>query len=86
MVFYWVALAFLAVVVNASDVAMKLRVNGTLQESERFSWWNRDARAVARKYRDLFPDSYLPDVERYSFWLFLVLLAAGVVASLRKPN
>jgi|HubBroStandDraft_5_1064220.scaffolds.fasta_scaffold207576_2 hypothetical protein len=86
MVVYWVALAFFAVVTNSSGVVMKVRVNDTLPQSERFSWWNRDARGVSRKYRQLFPDSYLPDVERYSFWLFLVMLAACVIASLQKPN
>jgi hypothetical protein len=64
---------------------MKLRVNDTLQQSERFSWWNRDARAISRKYREFFPDSYLPDVERYSFWLFLALFAVWLPA-LWKSN
>jgi hypothetical protein len=84
MALYWIALVSLAVVVNASDMVMKLRVNRTLQENERFSWWNRDARAVSRKYRELFPESYLPDTERYSFWLFLVMLAAWAIPSLWK--
>jgi hypothetical protein len=86
MIFYWVSLAFLAVVVNVSDIVMKLRVNGTLQERERFSWWNHGARAVSRKYRDLFPGSYLPDVERYSFWLFVGMLLMWAVGDVWKRN
>jgi hypothetical protein len=58
MAWYWIALVFFAGVANASDLVMKHHVDRTRQENEWFSWWNRDARAVPRKRRELFPESY----------------------------
>lgn len=81
MIAFWIVFAILAVVSNATAVTMKVRLNEILPEGERFSWWNRDGRAVSRKYQELFPDSYLPYIDRYSFWIIVALLGAAVMVS-----
>lgn len=87
MAWYWITIAWLLVVaVNVCAVVMRVRVNRTLPESERFSGWRRDAGAVSRRYRELFPNSYLPDLERYSFWLVVVMLLVWLIDALWKTN
>jgi hypothetical protein len=82
MFIYGIA-AFLifGVVTNASSTVMQMRVNDRVPEDERFSWWSRNYADVGRKYRELFPESPLPDIARYSGWICLLLLAAGVLIS-----
>jgi hypothetical protein len=76
-----VAFLIFGVVTSASSTVMKMRVNDRVPEDERFSWWSRNYADVGRKYRQLFPDSVLPDIARYSGWISLLLLAAGVLNS-----
>jgi hypothetical protein len=69
------------VVTSASSTVMKMRVNDRVPEDAQFSWWSRNYADVGRKYRELFPDSPLPDIARYSGWICLLVLAAGVLKS-----
>ena len=66
---------------SAASAVMKIQVNDRVPEDERFSWWSRNYTDVGRKYRELFPGSPLPDIARYSGWICLLLLAAGVLNS-----
>jgi hypothetical protein len=86
MAIFWSILVLSVIVTNLADVAMKIQVNERLPSEEKFSWWNRDSWRVARKYRDFYPNSYLPLISQCTFWLFVVLLSAGIVGTLRKPN
>jgi hypothetical protein len=72
-----VALVIFGAVTSASSTVMKMQVNDRVPEDERFSW-SRNYADVGRKYRQLFPDSLLPDIARCSGWICLLLLATGV--------
>jgi len=77
-----IAFLIFGVVTNTASTVMKMQVNDRVSEDERFSWWSRNYAEVGRKHRELFPDSPLPDIARYSGWVCLLLLAAGVLVSL----
>jgi hypothetical protein len=86
MVIFWLVLALAIIVTNYADVVMKVRVNGNLPVEERFSWWSRSGWKVARKYSELFPDSYLPIISKASFWLLVALFVAFLIGSIWKGN
>jgi hypothetical protein len=79
-----VAFLILAAVSSTASTMMKIRVNNELKKDERFSWWSRDYSDVGRKHRQLFPESSLPDIARFSAWMCLLLLAAAILISMRK--
>lgn len=82
--FIYGVIAFLifGVVTSTASTVMQLRINDRVPEDERFSWWSRNYAEVGRKYREFFPNSPLPDIARYSGWMCLLLLAAGVFNSI----
>jgi len=66
---------------------MKFRVNSRASSPEsKFSWWVRDSSEVARTYQELFPDSYLPSISRYAFWLMVAAALVFLSISLWKSN
>jgi hypothetical protein len=81
MTIFWIILVLLVVVTNIADIAMKLEINGELPPEEKFSWWSRNYWGVERRYREFHPESYLPSVARWSFWLFVALFAMWGIAS-----
>jgi hypothetical protein len=83
MLIYWlVSIAALALAVNAiAATVMKLGVNHSVQSKEKLSWWSRRYGKIERKHRELYPDSYLPLVAQWSFWLAVAMFAIFVVAS-----
>jgi hypothetical protein len=87
MSLYVATVVLLIVVLNASGIVMQVRVNRILEEPERFSWvGRRNSIAVSRKYRELFPDSYLPKIARYSSWLIAALIPTGIAVDLWKSK
>ena len=81
----FLTILMLAVIVcNYSYVRMKLQVNSTLPEDKKFSWWNNDVRQVARKYKELYPDSMLWLVGRASYFVVLGLICGIVCLQLFK--
>jgi hypothetical protein len=76
-VFLIICLLVLAISLNTSHILMKYRLNSTLPEDQRFSWWSRDFREVSDAYRKGFPDSVLPDIDQYggyAIWAFFAVL------------
>ncbi len=86
MALFWSILILSILVTNSASIVMKLQVNEKLPPEERFSWWNRDFWKVARKYQEFYPDSYLPLIDKCSFWLCVALAAVFIVWSLSQPN
>ena len=83
---FW-SLAVLAIGANiVANFSMKIRVNGRLPEQERFSWWSRNFWAVARKYAEFYPESDLPMVGQFSFWVGFALGAAFLANKLWNSN
>ena len=86
MAFFWLVLVLSIVVTNYADVVMKIHVNDKLPAGKRFSWWSRNSWVVARKYKEFYPDSYLPLISLGSFLLCLALLAFILARQLWEPN
>jgi len=80
-VFGIVAFLIFGLVTDATSTMMKMQVNDKLPEAERFSWWARNYSTIGRKYPEVYPDSLLPDLARYSGWVCIFLLAAAVLSS-----
>jgi hypothetical protein len=60
-------------------VWMKKRVNEELPEDLRLSWWSRNYRQVERLYGEQNPDSILPDLSRYGYYVALALMGVMVL-------
>jgi hypothetical protein len=70
---------------NIISVIMKIRVNEQRVEGPRLSWWSRDFRAVTRTYREYYPNSILPDAERYvSYVVYALFVAVVLTGTLSK--
>ena len=81
MTIFWIILVLLVVVTNIADIAMKLAINGELPPEKKLSWWSRNYWGVEQKYREFHPESCLPSVARWSFWLFVAMFAMWGIAS-----
>jgi len=81
MAIFWLMLVLSIAACGIASTFMKMEVNGRLPPAERFSWWNRDAGKVTRKYREFYPDSYLPVIAQFSFWLFVILFVVWAILS-----
>jgi hypothetical protein len=82
MIFVIVAFIAFGLITDGTATIMKIRINEKLPQGERFSWWARNYSAVGQKYRELFPNSLLPDISRYSGWICVLLFVASIMASL----
>ena len=65
-----------------AQTVVKMDVNSSIPESERFSWLSRYTSKVGRRHRELFPGSPLPAVAQLSYWICLLILAAMFVQGL----
>jgi hypothetical protein len=73
----------LGAVANVIFMTMKIRVNSKRLDGEKFPWWVRDFRRVNQKYSEYYPNSILPDIDRYGgyflYGLFAVVILAGLL-------
>jgi hypothetical protein len=84
MITLFVCLVVLILVVDVLFVVMKTTVNGRLPEGQKLSWWRRDFREVKRNYRELYPDSSLPNVATALWYgllsIFVVLMVSSALS------
>ncbi|MGD0631149.1 MAG: hypothetical protein ABR987_17610 [Terracidiphilus sp.] len=87
MLIYLIVATFIVGLVNGiAGIAIKIQVNRSLPEGERFSWWNRfNYFEVQSKHRELFPGSFLPGVAQFSLVISLFLFAA-IILTLMKAR
>jgi hypothetical protein len=64
---------------NIISITMKLRLIDDGVPNNRFSWWSRDFREVNRMYREHYPNSVWPSIDRYVGYLVYALFAAVVL-------
>jgi hypothetical protein len=61
--------AGVAVINSLVRVHMKLEINRRASTRDRISWWAIDTKSeIARKYRNLEPESALPSIARVTWW------------------
>jgi hypothetical protein len=65
---------------------MKVRVNEELPEDRQLSSWSRNFEEVRRLYREQHPDSILPDLNRYGYYLALALMAAMILLGISSKG
>lgn len=79
-----ICILVLAIIINVISIIMKVRVNAKRFDDEKLSWWSRDFRAVNSAYREYYPDSVLPGIDQYSYYillaLFVVMLLIGLIS------
>jgi hypothetical protein len=61
---------------------MKMHINEELPEDQRLSWWSRNYREVNRIYSERHPDSVLPDLNQYGYYLALALMAGMILLAI----
>ena len=74
-----VCFVVLGLVADVLFVIMKTTVNDRLPAGQKLSWWGHDFRQVNRNYREIYPDSNLPDLATalwYGLWVLLVCAIA----------
>ena len=75
-----ICLLIIGMASNIISITMKFRLIEDGGAREGFSWWSRDFREVNRKYREHYPNSVWPSIDRYVGYLVYALFAAVVVA------
>ena len=58
------------------EIVMRVRLTKRASR-DKIAWWRRGGDEVAATYEGVFPDSRLPLLRRFVFWLFVAF--AGVV-------
>jgi hypothetical protein len=86
MAIFWSILVLSSWVAVYTTIAMKLQVNEKLPSNESISWWRGYRWKVSRKYKELYPDSWLPLIDKSNFWLCLGLAALVLLSPLWKSN
>jgi len=84
-----VCFILVAIPLNILSVWIKPRVNERLPEDQRTSWWYRDYSRVYGLYEEQNPDSILPNLSRYGYYLLLALTAIMILLGLslrRQPK
>jgi hypothetical protein len=61
---------------NIISMTMKFRLIDDGVEAKWCSWWSRDFREVQRTYRERYPNSLWPEIDRYVGYLVYALFAA----------
>ena len=65
---------------------MKARVNEDLPEDQKLSWWTRNYREVNRLYGEQHPESVLPDLNRYAYYIALGLMAIMILLGISSRH
>ena len=81
---FFTMLVTIAIVNIFAEIVMRVRLSRLEVPSEKLLWWRRGGDEVAATYQERFPQSYLPRLGRFVFWLVLALAAALLLSILRK--
>lgn len=81
-----ISLLIIGMASNIISITMKLRLIDGGVMKERFSWWSHDFREVNRAYREHYPNSLWPDIDRYVGYLVYASLAAVVLAGMFQKD
>lgn len=79
-------LVLIALLSICSNIIMRIRLTTREPSRDKLVWRRRGSDEVDSTYAGLFPGSYLPHLNRFAFWLVLILALAVLVAYLRKSN
>ena len=74
------------VVTVYADIVMRSRINSKLPPQDQLSWWLRNSSKVSKKYEEFYPDSILPTLREYGFWLCYIAGAALLVSRFWKSS
>jgi disulfide bond formation protein DsbB len=72
-------LVLMALASNCVGFLMRVRLAKRAPLDNWFSWWMRGSDEVGQTYQELFPESYLPSVVQYAFWLFIATAAVVLI-------
>ena len=76
-------LVVVALVSIFGELVMRVRLTRRASR-DKIAWWRRGGDEVASSYAEVFPDSRLPALRRFGFWLFLFCCASVLVVVLWK--
>lgn len=75
-------LVLLAILSICSNIVIRVRLTKAEPSRDKLIWWRRGSDEASETYRQLFPDSYLPQFIQAAFWIILAIAAVTLVTML----
>jgi hypothetical protein len=79
-------LVLIAVLSICINLVMRIRLTIAEHSRDKLVWWRRSSDEIDTMYEELFPGSYLPQFNQFTFWLLLASAAVLLVAILWKSH
>ena len=83
---FFTMLVTIAILNIFGEVVMRVRLSRLEVRSEKLLWWRRGGDEVAAMYQELFPQSHLPRLRRFVYWLVVASAAALLLSILWKSH
>ena len=78
-------LGIMALLSSGSELVMRIRVT-KMEPRDKIAWWRRGGDEVVAAYEELFPNSWLPVVRQFAFWLLVGFCAVVLLSVLWKSH
>jgi len=78
-------LVVMALLSICGEIVMRVRLTRRALR-DKIAWWRRGGDEVASTYEEVFPDSYLPFLRRFVFWLVVTCAGALLVSMLLRTS
>ena len=78
-------LVIVALLTGCSEIVMRIRLTKRAS-CDKIAWWRRGGDEVVASYEEIFPDSRLPLLRRFAFWLVVAFAAVVLLSILWKSN
>ena len=79
-------LLFAAILSFLQHIIMRIRLTKAEPSRDKLVWWGRGSGEVTAMYEELFPDSYMPLLCQFAFWLVLALASVILAGVLWKSH
>jgi hypothetical protein len=80
---FFVVIALLSIL---GEIAMRVRLTRSDTSRDKLAWWRWGGDEVTAIYEELYPDSRLPIVRPFAFWLFIACSAVLLLVVLQRSN
>lgn len=78
-------LLIVALLSICGEIIMRVRLTRRASH-DKIAWWRRCSDEVVASYEEIFPDSRLPLLRRFAFWLVVAFAAVVLLSILWKSN
>jgi len=82
---FFLLLMVMALLSICGEIVMRVRLTRRASR-DKIAWWRRGGDEVAATYEEVFPDSRLPFLRRFVFWLVVTCAGVLVFSMLWRSN